>query len=59
MGPFGQVDYDEGFPVSATGFDENGNVTDSFEFKGSRRQAIDPDAFSPPGGYKKRTMGPQ
>ncbi len=47
-----------GFPVITREFDEDGSLGDETTLRSSRRQALDPAAFEPPAGYKRRSMGP-
>ncbi len=56
--PFEEMNFEKGFPVVVTGFGEDGNIEDESILKGTRRQRIDPAAFEPPSGYKRRSMGP-
>ena len=56
--PFDEMNFENGFPVVVTGFGEDGNIEDESILKGTRRQRIDPAAFEPPSGYKRRSTGP-
>ena len=58
LGPFGQAQFDVGFPVVTRGFDDAGNVTEESTLKSTRRERIDPAAFEPPTGYRRVSMGP-
>ncbi len=57
--PFDEMNFENGFPVVVTGFGEDGDIEDESWLKGTRRQRIDPDAFEPPSGYKRMSLGPQ
>lgn len=45
-----------GFPVVTRDFDENGDLEGESELRSARRQRLDPAAFEPPSGYKRREM---
>ncbi|MFQ5527638.1 MAG: DUF4412 domain-containing protein [Thermoanaerobaculia bacterium] len=47
-----------GFPVVTEEFDENGDLTGTSGLRSARRRTLDPAAFEPPSGYKRRTMFP-
>lgn len=47
-----------GFPVITQEFDESGAKIDESGLRSSRRRTLDPDAFEPPSGYKRRSMFP-
>ncbi len=57
--PFEEMNFEKGFPVVVFGFGEDGDLEDESWLKGTRRQRIDPDAFEPPSGYKRMSLGPQ
>ncbi len=49
--------FKNGFPVYSKSFnEESGELEDESWLKRTRRQRIDPDAFEPPSGYKRRSM---
>ncbi|MBC3759587.1 hypothetical protein H7U19_14310 [Hyunsoonleella sp. SJ7] len=58
---FTDLNFENGFPVLAQEFDENtGALEGESTLRSTRRQAIDPDAFEPPSGYKRQEMfGPR
>lgn len=45
-----------GFPVVTKEFDEDGSLEGEATLRSARRQTLDPDAFEPPSGYKRRQM---
>ena len=46
-----------GFPVVTREFDEyDGSLEDESTLRSARRRTLDPDAFEPPSGYKRRSM---
>jgi hypothetical protein len=47
-----------GFPVVTRQFDDNGSLTDESTVRSIRRRALEPSAFEPPAGYKRRSLGP-
>ncbi|MCP4202962.1 MAG: hypothetical protein GY769_13650, partial [bacterium] len=62
--PFGGADswtqnFQNGFPVVTIGYGEDGGIEDESSLRSGRRLRIDPDAFEPPSGYKRMSMGPQ
>ena len=57
--PWADMNFDNGFPVVINGFGEDGSLEDESNLRRTRRQRIDPDAFEPPSGYKRRSMGPR
>ncbi len=57
--PWADMNFDNGFPVVINGFGEDGGLEDESNLRRTRRQSIDPDAFEPPSGYKRMSMGPQ
>lgn len=46
----------DGFPVVTREFGEDGGLESESLLRSSRRMALDPDAFEPPSGYKRRQM---
>ncbi|MCH8960343.1 MAG: hypothetical protein IH820_03250 [Bacteroidetes bacterium] len=56
--PFDEMNFENGFPVVVTGFGEDGSVEDESRLKGTQRRKLDPAAFEPPSGYKRRSTGP-
>ena len=54
--PFESFEELDGFPVVTRKFDEDGSLESESVLRSSRRMALDPDAFEPPSGYKRRTM---
>ncbi len=58
-GPYDDMNFENGFPVVTKNFNEDdGSLEDESWLIKTRRQRIDIDAFEPPSGYKRRTMGP-
>ena len=53
---FEHLDEIDGFPVVNTGFGEDGSPEDESQLRSARRQTLDPAAFEPPPGYKRRSM---
>jgi hypothetical protein len=53
------MNFENGFPVVTNSFGEDGGPDDESWLKRTRRQRIDPDAFEPPSGYKRMSMGPR
>ncbi len=53
---FEHMDEIDGFPVVNTGFGEDGSPEDESQLRSARRQTLDPAAFEPPHGYKRRSM---
>ena len=51
--------FDVGFPDYLATYGEDGDLDDESWLRRTRRQRIDPDAFEPPSGYKRMSMGPQ
>ena len=48
-----------GFPVVTSEFGDDGELESESTFRSAKRQTIDPDAFEPPSGYRRMSMGPQ
>jgi hypothetical protein len=48
-----------GFPVVTRELAEDGSLKGETILRSARRQTLDPDAFEPPSGYKRMSMGPQ
>jgi hypothetical protein len=48
----------DGFPVVTQEFGVDGSLEDESVLRSSKRQTIDPSAFEPPAGYKRRSMMP-
>jgi hypothetical protein len=48
-----------GFPVVTEEFGEDGSLEGTSTLRSARRQRLDPAAFEPPSGYKRRQMFPQ
>jgi hypothetical protein len=49
-----------GFPVVTKEFGDDGYLEEESTLRSARRRSLDPDAFEPPSGYKRRQMfGPQ
>ncbi len=48
-----------GFPVITREFGDDGQLEDESTLRSATRRDLDPDAFEPPSGYKRRSMGPQ
>ncbi len=48
-----------GFPVVTREFEDDGSLESEATLRSARRQRLDPDAFEPPSGYKRRQMFPQ
>ena len=46
-----------GFPVVTREFGDDGSLEDESTLRSARRSTLDPDAFEPPAGYKRRSMG--
>lgn len=57
--PYSEMNFDLGFPVEGSSFDEDGSLDQEWQLKSARRERLDPSAFEPPSGYKRRSMGPQ
>lgn len=47
-----------GFPVVTRELAEDGLLESETILRSARRQTLDPDAFEPPSGYKRMSMGP-
>ena len=45
-----------GFPVVTREFDDDGSLEGESTLRSARRQTLDPAAFEPPSGYKRRSM---
>lgn len=45
-----------GFPVVTRDFSDDGTLQGETALRSSKRQTLDPDAFEPPAGYKRRSM---
>ena len=58
MNVLGEMDPKLGFPVVTRGFDDFGGLEDEGTLRSARRRTLDPDAFEPPSGYKRRSMFP-
>jgi hypothetical protein len=56
--PYKEMNLVNGFPVITREF-EGGALENESVLKKTYRRTIDPDAFEPPSGYKRRTMGPR
>ncbi|MBT8136798.1 MAG: DUF4412 domain-containing protein [Gammaproteobacteria bacterium] len=54
-GQFDTFEEVNGFPVVTRDFDD-GSLESETTLRSARRQTLDPDAFEPPSGYKRRTM---
>ncbi len=50
-------EFDGGFPVAGRMFDDEGDLEEEWTLRSAKRRTLDPDAFEPPSGYKRRTMG--
>lgn len=48
----------DGFPVVTRDFDDDGSLDSETSLRSARRRTLDPDAFEPPAGYKRRSMFP-
>ena len=46
----------DGFPVVTREFGDDGSLEDESTLRSSQRRTLDPDAFEPPAGYKRRSM---
>lgn len=46
----------DGFPVVTRELDANGELEAESTLRSAKRQALDPDAFDPPSGYKRQQM---
>ena len=57
--PYADMNFETGFPVVMNEFGEDGSLENESTLRKTRRQRIDPDAFEPPSGYKRMSMGPQ
>ncbi len=54
---YDEMNFENGFPVVTKNFNEDtGELEDESFLRNSRRQTIDPDAFEPPSGYKRKVM---
>ncbi len=53
---FADIKEIDGFPVVTSGFGEDGSLENESVLRSARRRTLDPDAFEPPSGYKRRTM---
>jgi len=47
------------FPVAGEDFDDDGSLDESWKLRSAKRRTLDPAAFEPPSGYKRRSMFPQ
>ena len=47
------------FPVVTREFEDDGDLESESILRSTRRMRLDPDAFEPPSGYKRMSMGPQ
>ncbi len=56
--PFSGFTEVDGFPIVTKDF-EDGDLQSESVLKSARRQRLDPDAFEPPSGYKRMSMGPR
>jgi len=45
-----------GFPVVTRDFDDGGDLESESTLRSARRRTLDPSAFDPPSGYKRRSM---
>ena len=54
---FDELDQLGGFPVLTREFGDDGSLEAESVLKSARRQTLDPDAFEPPSGYKRQSMG--
>ncbi len=59
VNPYEEMNFEAGFPVVSTSFDEAGEIDDESILRSASRRRLDPDAFEPPSGYKRMSMGPQ
>lgn len=57
--PYDEMNFENGFPVVSLGYGEDGGLEDESWLKRTRRQRLDSDAFEPPAGYKRMSMGPR
>ena len=48
-----------GFPVLSEELADDGTIKSRSELRSAKRQTVDPEAFEPPAGYKRRSMMPQ
>jgi len=55
---FGHMSEMNGFPVVTKNFEHDGSLETESNLRSAKRQSIDPDAFEPPSGYKRRNMMP-
>ena len=53
---FAQLHDIDGFPVSTMDFDDDGSLESESNLRSAKRRTLDPDAFEPPSGYKRREM---
>ena len=58
-GAFGQLSELGGFPVFSEELAYDGSLESESTLRSVRRQDFETDAFEPPAGYKRRSMGPQ
>ncbi|WP_411895905.1 hypothetical protein [Winogradskyella sp. A2] len=56
--PYKEMNLANGFPVVTREF-EGGELENETVLKNTSRRTIDPSAFEPPSGYKRRSMGPR
>lgn len=47
-----------GFPVETSEFGSDGSLESESALRSAKRRTLDPDAFEPPAGYKRRPMFP-
>ncbi len=53
---FGDMNFENGFPVQTTGFEDDGSLESESNLRSAKRRTLDPDAFEPPSGYKRQEM---
>ncbi len=51
VSPYEEMNFEAGFPVVSTSFDEGGGIDEESTLRSSSRRTLDPAEFEPPAGY--------
>ena len=56
---FDRIEEMNGFPIVTREFGDDGSLEGESSLRSARHRTLDPDAFEPPSGYKRMSMGPR